>query len=144
MIKTFRGLMETGDITRLCVHTNDGKTGYKIVKFEATPYDPAAHTIEGIFKVFTQVQTLGTEIIDWSDNTMIASLYLTNYDNPGSQMGESSIIVDDAIFNQDLYITFVSKFTNTYPANYYIELEQMPLDLNESTVATLQSLRSSA
>ena len=40
-------------------------------------------------------------------------------------------------FNQDIYITCKSSGN----MNYYMELEQIKLDLNENTVATLKDIR---
>ena len=34
MIKSYRGLIADGAQDRIPLHTNDGKTGYKIVKFQ--------------------------------------------------------------------------------------------------------------
>ena len=47
------------------------------------------------------------------------------------------------IFNQDIYITHVDSDASA-PINYYIELEQIKLDLNENTVATLKDIRNIA
>ena len=41
------------------------------------------------------------------------------------------------IFNQDIYVTNYGSGA----MNYYIELEQIKLDLNENTVATLKDIR---
>ena len=43
-------------------------------------------------------------------------------------------------FNQDVYVTF-KKTAGTSPTNYYIELEQVKLALDENTVATLKDIR---
>ena len=37
MIKTFRGKMSTGDTQRIRLSTNNGLTGYRIVKFNVMP-----------------------------------------------------------------------------------------------------------
>jgi hypothetical protein len=42
-------------------------------------------------------------------------------------------------FNQDIFITLGSQ--SGASCNYYIELEQVKLDLNENTVATLKDIR---
>ena len=49
-------------------------------------------------------------------------------------------IFDNTIVNQDIYITH-SDIVGTTPCNYYLELEQVKLDLNENTVATLKDIR---
>jgi hypothetical protein len=52
----------------------------------------------------------------------------------------SVIIFDNMTFNQDIYITHADE-AGTAPVNYYIEVEQIKLDLNENTVATLKDIR---
>ena len=61
-------------------------------------------------------------------------------DNHGSYFGGATIIFDTETFNQDIYITNSAPDTAT-SANYYVELEQVNLDLTENTVATLKDIR---
>jgi len=44
------------------------------------------------------------------------------------------------VVNQDIYITHIDT-NGAIPCNYYIELEQVKLDLSENTVATLKDIR---
>ena len=44
------------------------------------------------------------------------------------------------IFNQDIYLTHLES-QGSSAVNYYLELEQIKLDLNENTVATLKDIR---
>ena len=50
------------------------------------------------------------------------------------------VTFDGEIFNQDIFVTHVDT-EGALECNYYIELEQMALDLNEQTVATLKDIR---
>ena len=49
-------------------------------------------------------------------------------------------VFDKEIFNQDIYLTHDENL-GSLAVNYYIELEQVKLDLNENTVATLKDIR---
>jgi len=141
MIKTFRGLIADDTQDTINLHTNDGKTGYRIVKFHVFPADPGNQHYEAILKIYKISQTTITSTVDFSDQTLIGAAFYQ--DAEGQAYPSSDVIVfDNEVFNQDIYITYkaTSESTGT-PMNYYIELEQMPLDLNESTVATLQSIR---
>ena len=64
------------------------------------------------------------------------------YENSNSVVyfGGNTIIFDQEIFNQDIYITCAS---TDGAINYYIELEVMDLALDEATVATLKDVRNS-
>ena len=68
---------------------------------------------------------------------MLAAAFYENNQNVAAE-GTSVIIFDKEIFNQDIYVTCAS---TDGPINYYIELEQMRLDINENTVATLKDIR---
>jgi len=140
MIKTFRGMIADGDQETIVLHTNDGGTGYKIVKFQLMYNDPSGDDAENVVKIYKISQTNITNTIDFSDNTLLAAGYIENnatdvYTQPGA-----TIIFDREIFNQDIYITNDIGTAST-GVNYYIELEQIKLDLSESTVATLKDIR---
>jgi len=141
MIKTFRGLM--ADLTQdtIVLHTNDGSTGYRIVKFQIIGNEPGNKSQEALMKIYKVSQSSVDGIVDFSDNTLLAVGYWAIHPDP--QYGESNqpaIIFDGEIFNQDIYITYKDINTGEL-CNYYLELEQVKLDLNESTVATLKDIR---
>ena len=138
-IKSFRGKMSNNTIDTISLHTNDGSVGYRIVKFqlmginENTPY-------ENTMKIYKIPQTTATEDIDFSDNTLLAAaLYGDSSDSKTFSM--QTIIFDNEIFNQDIFITYIGQTGFQNDINYHIELEQVKLDLNENTVATLKDIR---
>jgi len=103
MIKTFRGKLTNGAQDTISLHTNDGSTGYRIVKFQVMAPD-GSENIESVVQIFTVFQTAGaSQSIDFSNQTL-----LVDY---------------------------------TASINYYIELEQIKLDMNANTVATLKDIR---
>jgi len=141
-IKTFRGLIADGAQDTIVLHTNDGSTGYRIVKFQLLPYDVGVTAQESTVQIFKINQTTIVSPIDFSDNTLLAAGVWTS-DAHQANPEDTNVIFDDEIFNQDIYVTHVET-VGSAPINYYIELEQMKLDLNENTVATLKDIRNSA
>jgi hypothetical protein len=139
IIKSFRGLLTDGQQQQINLSHNDGRTGYKIVKMQIMHAEPGQQDAEHTFKVYSKEQATIDNAINFSDNTLLAAAYLTDDKNT---LGTTStvIVFDNSIFNQDIYVTH-SDTTGSQPANYYIELEQFPLDLSESTVVTLQNIR---
>ena len=137
-IKTFRGLIADGAQDTILLHTNTGSTGYRIVKFEVM--GPNANSvIEQVLKIYKIPQSSVTTDIDFSDNTMLAAAYVNAGDN-ANYLPSPIIVFDQEVFNQDIYIT--SKGHDDLSSmNYYIELEQVKLDLSENTVATLKDIR---
>jgi len=141
MIKTFRGLIADGAQDTIVLHTNDGSTGYRIVKFQLFPNNPAEANAESVVKIYKVEQTGATTgLTDFSDQTLIAAAMQGNSTAGNVYPPTLTVIFDNEIFNQDIYITH-KESTGSESVNYYIELEQMKLDLSESTVATLKDIR---
>jgi len=140
MIKTFRGLMGDGAIDTILLGTNTGSTGYRIVKMDLISSDPMDTATKAIVKIYKIAQTVVTNTIDFSDQTLLAAGYFTANNTTGSNTVNESIIFDTEVFNQDIYITHDSG-GSTQLMNYYIELEEVKLNLDESTVATLKDVR---
>jgi hypothetical protein len=141
MIKTFRGKIADGGIDTILLHTNDGSTGYKIVRFDLMSPDyglGGGDTQSSLVKIYKVPQTTADELLDFSDNTVIAAASFERFNSVGTL--QQTVFFDNEIVNQDIYVTH--KDTSTGVAcNYYIELEQVRLDLGESTVATLKDIR---
>ena len=146
MIKSFRGQLADDEIRSIRISTNNGMTGYRVVKFELFPSNPGSDAQESVVKVFTikQTDTSISSTVDFSDQTLLAAGYLAL--NSAAYYGNDYItIFDHVIVNQDLTITHKNPTTGINAAvNYYIELEQVKLDLNENTVATLKDIRNQA
>jgi len=137
-IKTFRGLIADNTTDTITLHTNDGSIGYRIVKFQGISNTPGDGDTEAILKIYKVPQTAITATVDFSDNTLLGVNYTAQ--DAALQVTSETIIFDNEIFNQDIYITHFAR-TGGIAANYYIELEQIKLDLNENTVATLKDIR---
>jgi len=142
MIKTFRGLIADGAQDTIVLHTNDGSTGYRIVKFELFPYKPGWKDHKSLVQIFKVAQTSiptteGTA--DFSNNVLLAAAFFTSTAVAGPVTLIS--VFDKEVFNQDIYVTHTQQAGGTPAVNYYIELEQVKLDLSESTVATLKDIR---
>jgi hypothetical protein len=139
-IKTFRGLIASGEQDIINLHTNDGRTGYRIVKFEMLTPKPGTTDYEHIIKIWKVSQTTIDEEIDFSDQTLLGAGFTEGAAATNFIGNPLTVIFDGEIFNQDIYITQYDA-KSSLACNYYIELEQMSIDLNEATVATLQNIR---
>jgi len=137
-IKTFRGLIADGGQDTIVLHTNDGSMGYRIVKFQIIDSAPGTINAELICKIYKTEQTTVDGVVDFSDNTLLAAAYYTR-----AQSMKPVIIFDQEIFNQDIYVTGID-IGAAAACNYYLELEQIKLDLSENTVATLKDIRNAA
>jgi len=143
-IKSFRGKLDDGVQDTIVLHTNNGSTGYRIVKFTAMPEKPGRLASEHVMQIFstkrTALEIAASENTDFSDNTLLASLFVNNSTSGAAYPPAVSVVFDNMVFNQDIYITHIDS-SGSAACNYYIELEQMPLALDENTVATLKDIR---
>ena len=137
-IKSFRGKIASGNVDTISLHTNDGTIGYRIKKIQLMPADGfGASNQEFTMKVYSVPQTTVDDAVDFSDQTLLAAGYI-GINSSAGQIGET-VVFDNMTFNQDVYVTMIETAGN--PGNYYIELEQFKLDLNENTVATLKDIK---
>ena len=139
-IKSFRGNIKDNGIDMIPLSTRNGSVGYKIVKFELFPDNPGTVRQESLVKIYSVSQTgTPTSTVAFSDNTLLAAAYYAF--NDAAYYGQDKVtIFDNMIFNQDIYVTHKDVAVGQ-TVNYYIELEQIKLDLNENTVATLKDIR---
>jgi len=142
-IVSFRGKIANELIETIVLHTTDGSTGYRIIKLEMMPDNPGSTDVEHVIKIFSVPQTTTPDnSIDFSNQELLAAGYLVD-SNSVANTSFMSTVFDNMVFNQDIYITH-KETLDAQPCNYYIELEQMSLDLNENTVATLKDIRNVA
>ena len=140
MNKSFRGMLADGGQDRIRLSTNNGLIGYRIVKFEIMPENLASARQESTVKVFAQKQNTVTGTVNFNDPLLLAAAYIENYEEISGGSNNLVTIFDNIKFNQDVFITHVDGSTGEN-INYHLELEQVKLDLNESTVATLKDMR---
>jgi hypothetical protein len=143
-IKSFRGKLADDAIEQIFLHTNTGSTGYRIKKFQIMPGNPTADNMEAKVKIYKIPQTAASNTIDFEDQTLLAAAYIENHDGTSAGFSNftNAVIFDNEVFNQDIYITLkAGSGAGTDGVNYYFELEQVKLDLNENTVATLKDIR---
>jgi len=140
MIKSFRGELDDGDIETIRLSTNNGMTGYLIKKFQLMPLSPGGVTQELVAKIYSVKQDTATSTVGFDDPTLLAAAVYAQHSD--SWATNSTVIFDSVPINQDMYVTLQDS-QNAGGSNYYIELEQIKLDLNEATVATLKDMRGS-
>jgi len=140
-ILTFKG--ELADLAQdtIALHTNNGKTGYQVKKLELFSIQPGvldeAHIVQ-IFSVSDHPVSL-YDNVDFSNQTLLGAAYYKD-DDQNYNPGFMTTVFDNRIFNQDIYVTHAD-VKSSHAVNYYLELEQMDLALDEATVATLKNIR---
>jgi len=143
MIKSFRGVLADGEQDTIRLATNNGLTGYKIHKLTIIPFEPFAAGGDqwNVVQVFNHKQTTVDAIVDFSDQALLA--VAISAQTVGVPYGVTHVVFDSEVFNQDIFVTHIDKKGNSKPVNYYIELEQVKLAVDEAAVATLKDMRGS-
>jgi hypothetical protein len=137
-LEEYDGVSGSGKGTaRLRLSTKEGLIGYKIKRFELITAAPYAGDNEHIVQIFSVEPGNPSELINFNDPTLLGAA-ITTLDTSGN--GYHQIVRDDKVVNQDLYVTHVDR-QSSGSINFLIELEIMPLDINEATVATLRDMR---
>tara|TARA_Y100001951_G_scaffold77014_1_gene64312 strand:+ start:294 stop:722 length:429 start_codon:yes stop_codon:yes gene_type:complete len=136
--KSFRGKLSHAGVETIRLSTNDGLTGYKVVKFQVMAQDPN-EDLENSVKIFTVPQTSASVAVNFNDPTLLACCMIWS-NTSQVYVHESNVIFDNMIFNQDIYITNFDTAASG-SINYYIELEQVKLGTDEAAVATLKDMR---
>jgi len=142
-MKSFRSKIASSAIDTIPLSTNNGSIGYRIKKFDIFPGDPGSEHYEATLKIYSIPQTTVDNDVDFSDQTLLAAAYFQD-DNAKHYPSSQTIVFDSITFNQDIYVTYIGTDGALAAMNYYIELEQMPLSLDENTVATLKDIRNIA
>ena len=144
MIKTFRGKIAPTEQKTIRLSTNRGEIGYTIKKFQIISTVPGASgkSVEYVAKLYSIEPSAVDASVNFDDPTLLAVVHLQDQhssDNPLTQI----IIFDNVTFNQDIFVTLADADGDTVEGNYYVELEQQSLSLNEAAVATLKDMRGS-
>jgi hypothetical protein len=140
MRKGFRGQLAHEGQDTIRLSSNNGLIGWKIVKFELIGQKPATVSQESVVQVYSvDPNATPTGEINFQDNLVLAVGYFEN-NNASADFGGIQVIFDNVKFNQDIYINHFEG-GGSAPVNYYLELEQFKLSVDEAAVATLKDMR---
>tara|TARA_Y100001963_G_scaffold117932_1_gene164160 strand:- start:299 stop:745 length:447 start_codon:yes stop_codon:yes gene_type:complete len=139
-IKSFRGEIADATVDTIPLRTNTGTTGYRIKKLQLFPHKFGTEDQKSTVTIFSIPQTTPSNEVDFSDNTLLAAACLST-DNSENNPLNTNVVFDNMTFNQDIFVCHENVHSDAKPVNYYVELEQVKLDLSENTVATLKDIR---
>jgi len=142
-IITFRGLLGDGGQEPIHLQTIDGTTGYRVIKFQLMPEKPGTTDYEHIMKIWKIKQTTIDESINFSDSILLGAAFTEGAAATNFIGNPLTVIFDREIINQDIYITHIDT-KGALACNFYLELEQIKLDTNETVMATLKDMRNTS
>jgi len=128
MIKTFKALLADGGQDKIYLAGGDSTKGYRIVKLQGITNDPGIAGREHVLKIYKVPQTSVTGTIDFNDDALIGTIFVTNRDDALST--HEVVIFDTEVINQDIYVTHFEAASSPAAGgscNYYIELEEVTM-----------------
>ena len=137
---SYKGQLPIDTEERISLATLNGKTGYRIKKFEIISSTPGVGDVEIVAKVMKDKDPNIGPTVNLTDSNYLAVIF---YQDGASQVypSQTELIFDNETFNQDIYINISSPNGSTIPFNYYLELESMALSDLEATMLTLKNIR---
>ena len=140
MIKTFRGLLEDGGQDHIRLQTIKGKVGYRVVKFQIISETPTTASTESVVQIWKTQQGTPVATINFTDTDLLGIGLWTSNEGSQGDPEDLTIIFDNEIFNQDIFITHQNS-TGSEKCNYYLELEVIPLTDSDAEFTTLKDIR---
>jgi len=135
---------DTGSSQEFLLSTRKGEKGYRIKKLQILQKSPGAVNNEGlviIWKTEPTATQIATKTINLSDNRILAVAFYSASLSANVYPEDTTIIFDNEIFNQDIFMSYIDVSTANDPMNYYLELETIKLDESQAMVATLKDIR---
>jgi len=142
VVKSYRGLVEDEGQDKIRLTTTDGRMGYRIKNFQIMGLSPVVDEIETVMKIYLKEQALGTIslTVNFTDTDLIAAAITTSRATARSYPINQLMILDNMIFNQDIYITMKDDSAST-GCNYILDLEEIKLSSAQAEVLIVKDLR---
>jgi hypothetical protein len=140
---SYKGQIAEGLEQKIKLSTLNGKTGYKIVKFQIMDEAPGVGNEEWVAKVRKTSGSIAPTV-DFTDGQVLAVAYSSTAAATGTTSSPQYIIFDNEPFNQDIFVQVADADGGTGKCNFYLELETMALSDTQTTQLTLKNLRAIA
>ena len=136
---SYRGILPMGNEDRIRLRTLKGKVGYKITKFQIVSSTPGIGIQEFVAKITKVPDPNIGPVLNFTDADLLATTVQSTHS--GNMLLTETIIFDNEITNQDVYVNISDGAGGTVQCNYFIEMETIPLSEIEATQLTLKSIR---
>ena len=136
---SYRGTLDIGTEDRIRLKTIKGKVGYKITKFQLMSTTPQTGPQELIGKITKVTDPNIGAVVNFTDSDIMAVAFNSTYSS--QVINTQTVIFENEITNQDIFVNITDGAAGTVPCNYYIELETISLSDLEATQITLKSIR---
>jgi hypothetical protein len=139
-IISYKNRLADTAVEKINLSTNDGLTGYSIHKLELLPID-ADEDVESVVKIFATDPGTATADINFADSTLLAAGVIRAGTGVSQPLTVTTVFENEK-FNQNIFVTLKGSGSGyNQDINYYLELKESKLSLDEQTVATLTNIR---
>ena len=138
---SYKGMLTPGEQEKIRLKTMKGKIGYKITNFQVISNTPGTADYEYVVKITKIEDPNIAASIDFTDSKLMAVVYNKGKNNADEPASTETVIFDNEITNQDIFVNVSDASAGSVPCNYYIELEAMELSDIQSTEITLRNIR---
>ena len=133
-IISYKNRLADTAVEKINLSTNDGLTGYSIHKLELMPID-ADEDVESVLQIFATDPGTASNDINFADSTLLAAGVIRAGTGVSQPLTVTTVFENEK-FNQNIFVTLKGN-SYTRDVNYYLELKESKLSLDEQTVATL-------
>ena len=141
IMKTFKGkLTSDNNVTnqdRIYLSGGDAKTCYRIHDLKLIATSESAD-ISPVVKIYQDQQSAVNETIDFEEEGLIAAA-IYRQDSGNNYPPQQTIVFDNVVFNQDIFITYKDNETSAASVNYLIILEEIKANDAELAVINYQA-----
>ena len=138
---SYKGTLDMGLEDRINLRTMNGKTGYKITKFQIMSTAPGAQDYEYVAKITKVKDPNIGPVVEFTNSDLMGVAYNKGKNNADEPASTETVIFDNEVTNQNMFVSISDASSGTTPCNYYIELEVMNLSDIQSTELTLRNIR---
>jgi len=135
-VHSFRGLLSNGGQDEINLERQNVNMAYRIIKLQIlpeTPFDQAS--AEHVVKIYREDQSSIDGVVDFTDQDLLGVAIINNNTTGYQYPPASNVIFDNTLFSRNIFVTH-SELLNTVQCNYYIELEEVPV--NASTLMQIK------
>jgi len=125
-VHSFRGVLADGDQDKIRIQGPVGAIAWRIVKFELMPKEVGDVVAEHVVKIYRELQSSVTGVVDFSDSELLAAGFVSNDTSAHAYPPTQSVIFDRDLFSRNIYVTHKDRMIGG-ACNYYIELEEIKL-----------------
>jgi len=124
-VHSFRGLLGDGAQDEINLERSNLNLAYRIVKFQIIEQEPGQESVEHTIKIYREEQASVDNTINFNDPDLLGAA--TYYSRSDAQRGFMSVIFDNVLFSRNIWVTH-EDVAGSEPCNYYIELEEVPVE----------------